>query len=88
MARSSERAKKATQALARRVLTRRDGRVCLFTPAGHVLLGYVRREDTHDGPAWFWSVSNDFHDDAEVGGVKRHQAVEALLTWLLGRGRR
>lgn len=70
------------------ILVRRDGRVCMRTDAGPILLGWVRRLDTHDGPAWFFSRSPDFNDDdVQVGGLRRTEAVKALVAELVKKGR-
>lgn len=71
------------------IIIRRDGRVCVQTPAWPLLLGYVKRLDTHDGLAWFFTRDPKLAD-WQVGGIQRHQAVKALVAELVsqGRGRR
>jgi len=53
---------------------RRDGRVVVYG----LLIGKVKRMDTHDGPAWFWS-RDDFADDVNGGAPRRRDAIEGLL---------
>ncbi len=68
------------------ILVRRNGRVCLRTCRGPLLLGWVRRLNTNDGPAWFYSHDEDF-SETEVGGLRRHEAVRALIDGLARMGK-